>query len=62
MKELESAGEIAKLGPAMGAKTLEENLKNKEEELKALNQKNAKFRTYFTRIQEILQTELLRFA
>lgn len=62
MKEMKIAGEIAILGPAMGAKTLEENLKNKEEELKALDQKNAKFRTYFTRIQEILQTELLRFA
>lgn len=62
LKAMKTAGEIAKLGPAMGAKTLEENLKNKEEELKALDQKNAKFRTYFARVQEMLQVELLRFA
>jgi len=62
MKALKTAGEIVKLEPAIGAKALEEDLKDKEAELKALDQKNAKFRTYFTRIQEILQTELLRFA
>lgn len=62
LKGMKTAGEIAKLEPAMGAKVLEENLKEKEAELKALDQKNTKFRTYFTRIQEILQTELLRFA
>ena len=62
MKALKTAGEIVKLEPAIGAKALEEDIKDKEAELKALDQKNAKFRTYFARVQEMLQVELLRFA